>query len=330
MSTSLRWVSWKPAIGRAELHARLGVLERRLVARAAGADGAPADAEARLGQARQRPAHALDLGQDGVAGQAHVVERELGGDRRAQRELAVDVGGGEALGVGRHDEAADALVGLRPHDRDVGDAAVGDPHLRAVEDPVVAVALGASCACPPGRSRSRARSARSSRSPRPPPSAAATAASAPRSRTSRSGTSPASPARRPASAARSRRPPARGRRRRRPSRSRRRSRSPPGASRAGRGRRAPWPARATAACPPRTSPRPARDAPGGLRLRGRERDGVRRRVRELEAATPACAGWSRCRARWRCSPIWRFGSEEQKERVAAAAWPPARRSAASA
>ena len=34
-----------------------------------------------------------------------------------------------------------------PHDGHVGDAAVGDPHLGAVEDPVVAVAARAWCAC---------------------------------------------------------------------------------------------------------------------------------------------------------------------------------------
>src|SRR3954470_5314146 len=53
------------------LHARLRVLERRLVTRPPGADRAPADAVARLVQARERPAHALDLGQHSVGGQAH-------------------------------------------------------------------------------------------------------------------------------------------------------------------------------------------------------------------------------------------------------------------
>ena len=35
-----------------------------------------------------------------------------------------------------------------------------------------------------------------------------------------------------------------------------------------------------------------------------------------------CARWSRCRARWRCSRSTRYGSEEQKQQLAAAAWPP--------
>ena len=55
----------------------------------------------------------------------------------------MDVAGGEARRVGGDHEAPDAVVGLRPHDGHVGDPAVRDPHLRPVEDPVVAVAPGA-------------------------------------------------------------------------------------------------------------------------------------------------------------------------------------------
>ncbi len=36
-------------------------------------------------------------------------------------------------------EAADAVLGARPNDRDIGHGAVGDPGLLAVEDPAVAV-----------------------------------------------------------------------------------------------------------------------------------------------------------------------------------------------
>ena len=41
------------------------------------------------------------------------------------------------------EKAADALVGLRPHDGDVGDAAVGDPALDAGDDELIAVGAGA-------------------------------------------------------------------------------------------------------------------------------------------------------------------------------------------
>ena len=40
------------------------------------------------------------------------------------------------------------VVGARPHDRDVGHRAVGDPHLLAVQDPVVAVAARAGAHAP--------------------------------------------------------------------------------------------------------------------------------------------------------------------------------------
>ena len=112
----------------------------------------------------------------------------------------------EALHALLEQEAAHALVGAGPDHGDVGQRAVRDPHLVAVDDPVVAVALGVRCASSPGRNRSRARSGRSSRSARPRPCRAASAASAPRCRRRGSSTWPASPAPTPASAARSRRP----------------------------------------------------------------------------------------------------------------------------
>ena len=121
----------------------LRVLERRFEAGAGRADRAPDDPVAGLVEAGERAFQRAHLGQDGVGGQAHVVEQQLGGDRGAQAELLVDVLGGEALGALGDEEAADALVGLRPDDGDVGDRAVGDPHLLAVQDPVVAVAAGA-------------------------------------------------------------------------------------------------------------------------------------------------------------------------------------------
>ena len=42
------------------------------------------------------------------------------------------------------------VVGLRPDDRDVGEGAVGDPHLGAVEHPVVAVLAGHAVLIEPG------------------------------------------------------------------------------------------------------------------------------------------------------------------------------------
>ena len=50
------------------------------------------------------PCHA---GEHGVGGQPHVVEHELRGDRRPERELAVDIGRRETRGARRDEEATD-------------------------------------------------------------------------------------------------------------------------------------------------------------------------------------------------------------------------------
>ena len=187
---------------------------------------------------------------------------------------------GEAFGVRRHDEAAHrsaarAVVGIgaRPHDRDVGDPAVGDPRLRTVEDVVGARRGARRCACRPDRCRSPTPSGRSSRSRHRPTCAAATSAFAPPSRGPRSRTSRASPARTRTTGTRSRRLPAPGRRGRTRPRSSRRSRSRAGASRAARGRRAPWPS-TSGTCGPRTTPR-CSAARGRARTRARCRGSSR-------------------------------------------------------
>ena len=138
---------------------------------------------------------------------------------RAQRHLLVDVGRAEPRSVARHHEPAHAVVGVRPHDRDVAHAAVRDPHLRAVEHPVVAVAPGERAHRARGRCRSRARSGRSTRSPRRSSGAAATRRAARRCRTSGWRTSRARSSPRRTSAGRSRPLPARARRARTPRRS---------------------------------------------------------------------------------------------------------------
>src|SRR5258707_8742556 len=71
-----------------------------------------------------------------VTSELHLVEMQLGGDRRAQRQLLVDVPRGEAARPARNQEATDAFGGLGPDDGDVGDRPVGDPHFRAGEHPV--------------------------------------------------------------------------------------------------------------------------------------------------------------------------------------------------
>src|SRR6185436_14260715 len=67
---------------------------------------------------------------------------ELRRHARAKRQLLVDVRRREPRRVAGHREPADPVIGVRPDDRYVRDAAVRDPHLGAVQHPVVAVALG--------------------------------------------------------------------------------------------------------------------------------------------------------------------------------------------
>ena len=161
--------------GHAELHPLAGVVERRLVAGPRRPGGSEQDAEAGLVQARQRPPQRGDPGQAQRLGEPDVGEHQLGGHRGPQRHLLVDVVGGEAGGVGGDDEARWTPSSARgPDDGHIGDAAVGDPHLGAVEDPVGRRRARARVRIEPGRSPNRARSARSSRRARRRPCGAAT------------------------------------------------------------------------------------------------------------------------------------------------------------
>jgi hypothetical protein len=75
-----------------------------------------------------------------------VVQHQLRGGLAAHAELAVDLGGLEAVRVGRHEERGDALrtwpAGPGEDQRHVCPRPVGDEHLAAGEQPVVTVALG--------------------------------------------------------------------------------------------------------------------------------------------------------------------------------------------
>ena len=124
-----------------ELLAVDGVAQGRLEAVASRAERAVGDAEARLIEARERTLEAAHAGQHRRGGQADAVEDEFRRDRRAQRHLLVDLASREAGGVRGDHEAPDAVIGLGPHDGHVSDGAIGDPHLGAVEHPVVAIPL---------------------------------------------------------------------------------------------------------------------------------------------------------------------------------------------
>ena len=77
-----------------------------------------------------------------AAGHPHVVEDHLGGVRGADAHLLELLALAEPRGLRRHDEAGlaprpEGRVDRGHHHVDVGDAAVGDPRLGAVEDPLV-------------------------------------------------------------------------------------------------------------------------------------------------------------------------------------------------
>mmetsp|Transcript_55832 Transcript_55832/g.147600 ORF Transcript_55832/g.147600 Transcript_55832/m.147600 type:complete len:274 (+) Transcript_55832:438-1259(+) len=125
----------------AELPPREHVLARRAVARLRRAQRAPRDAVARAVEAAEGAPEPLGLGQQGRGRGDDAVEGDGARGGGAQRELALDLGRCEARHAALEHETADvARVVLGPHDEDVGDGRVGDPHLGARQD-VAAVSL---------------------------------------------------------------------------------------------------------------------------------------------------------------------------------------------
>src|SRR5262249_50067817 len=104
-------------------------------------DRAPRDPVARLRQAAERTFQTFHVRQTARIRHAHVVEEQRGRHRRTQAHLLVDFLRGEAGHAFFHNETLYPFIRLRPYDRDVGQVAVRDPHLGAVDDPVAAVLL---------------------------------------------------------------------------------------------------------------------------------------------------------------------------------------------
>src|SRR3954452_4999793 len=134
----------------AERDPLLGVLVR-VVGRALGdADRLRRGAQARALEHGERHRQALALDADEVlVRHAHVLEDRGAGRRALDAELVLELGDAEALAVLLDDERAEAplavaLLGCRAGEDDVevGDRGVRDPVLRAVDDPLVAVADG--------------------------------------------------------------------------------------------------------------------------------------------------------------------------------------------
>src|SRR4029079_16834017 len=92
---------------------------------------APGDAVARAVEAAHGPLQALDVRQQVVGRHEHVVHDDFAVDRRAERELALDLRRRQPLHTLLEDEAADDAVELRPYDEYVGDRRIGNPGLGA-------------------------------------------------------------------------------------------------------------------------------------------------------------------------------------------------------
>ncbi len=174
---------------------------------------------------------------------------------------------------GRHAARAHLGLGLGVDDQRVGVAAVGDPHLAAVEHVAVALLLGLAASCSPRRSRRWARSWPARRRARRSPAWAGISSSAPRCRCGGSGS--------------------------RTGWSARRTTGPP---RPRRARPLPWPR-----CAPGSPARCRRILPSPSCRAGRGR-----RASSTGRAGTGCRGRCRRRAarfRWRRSRGWRSRSE---------------------
>jgi hypothetical protein len=76
----------------------------------------------------------LDAGQHALFGHEHVVHLDLPGRGRAQAELALDLGRAQAIRALVEEETADhVILGLGPHQEQIGDRRIGDPGLGAAQ-----------------------------------------------------------------------------------------------------------------------------------------------------------------------------------------------------
>ena len=152
MSASLAWVSWKAASGLSKIDRVPAYGDGRLEAVAGRAHRAEHDPEPGLVQARQRPGQPLAsraAARRRAAGRPSSTSSEVTEARSDSLRL---ISGAENPGVSvgtTKPRTRPSLVGCPDH-RDVGDRPVGDPHLGAVEHPVVRRRGGPGCASPAG------------------------------------------------------------------------------------------------------------------------------------------------------------------------------------
>ena len=98
------------------------------------AERTPGDAIASAVKAAERTGQARHIRQQVLFGDKHFIHHDLAGDRRAQRELALDLRRRQALHPFLENETLNAaFIVLCPDDEHVGNRRVGNPHLRAVQ-----------------------------------------------------------------------------------------------------------------------------------------------------------------------------------------------------
>src|SRR3990172_2692032 len=106
----------KSGDGPAKLDPGLGILEGRVVAGRGRAHGSPSDAVPRLIEAHEGRLQALLApGEETRAGNATILEDELGSDRGTEREFPVDLTCAESRGPLLDQEAANPFLGPGPH-----------------------------------------------------------------------------------------------------------------------------------------------------------------------------------------------------------------------
>ena len=114
----------------AELLAIEHVFPRRMPAGFGGAERAPRNAVAGIVQAAHRSLQACGVRQQVFLRHEHAVHDDLAGNRRAQRQLALDLGRAQSVHALVEDESPDtAFVVFCPDDENVRDRRVRDPHL---------------------------------------------------------------------------------------------------------------------------------------------------------------------------------------------------------
>src|SRR4051812_12961931 len=123
-----------------EHHSVARVGNRFLVTGQCRAERTPGNSISRLRQAHQRTLDSARLGEKRGRRDFDVLENQLAGVRRAQRELPFLIPGCETRRVCWNYESTDRFValivtGLGPYNRDLCGGSVGDPHLGAVDDP---------------------------------------------------------------------------------------------------------------------------------------------------------------------------------------------------